>query len=135
MIRSAALAAAAALLASAALAQTAAPDTPIATAPAPRDCVRPTPPPPIDGAASTMPQIVEAQEAVKAFIAASDRYQTCLVEEVTAKRAEAKAARAKFDGAIAKDADARIAQNQKDKESTGKTFNDAVKAFKAANPR
>lgn len=122
MVRSAALiAAAAALLASPALAQTA-------------SCARPDAPAPIDGATATLDQLVAAKAATAAFQTASDTYQQCVLDDVNAQKAAAKASKSKFDSAVAKAANAQIDANQVDKEKVAQAFNSAVKAYKAAHP-
>lgn len=99
------------------------------------DCQRPAAPATkIDGAKATMEEIQAAKTGVIAFMTASDDYQTCLIEEVKAKRAEASAAKTKLDPAVAKAADDSIKANQADKERVGADFNAAAKAYKAAHP-
>ena len=97
-------------------------------------CVRPAAPSVADGATATVDQLMASKTAVAAFIADSDKYQSCLVDGVTAQRAAAKAAKTKFDESIAKGVTGKIKENQADKEATGKSFNAAVKAYKAAHP-
>jgi hypothetical protein len=123
-----ALAAAVALAVAPALAPT------VASAQAPAACAAPTAPTLPDAAAATGDQMKTAMEAVKAFLAASDAYQQCEIESVTAQRKAAKDAKTKFDEGQAKAAQARIAANQKEKESVGVNWGAAVKAYKAAHP-
>lgn len=98
------------------------------------DCVRPTAPAPVDGSKVTMEQLLAAKTGVSDFIAASDTYQTCLIDGLAAQRAAAKASKTKVDKSVVTDVDAKIKSNQADKESVGAAFNSAVKAYKAANP-
>jgi len=116
------------LLAFPALAQ----DAPIATAPA--MCEAPAAPGTVDGATASMEEVLAAKSAVAAFIASSDVYQSCLVDDIKVRRAAAKAAKTRFDEAEAKAVTQMINANQRDKEQVGKAFNDAVKAYKAAHP-
>jgi hypothetical protein len=98
------------------------------------DCVRPEAPAPVDGATATMEQLVAAKTAVTDFIAKSDAYQTCVLDDVAAQKDAAKKAKTKFDPAISKAADAKVSENQADKERVGQAFNAAAKAYKAAHP-
>lgn len=103
----------------------------LAQAPA---CVAPTAPTVPDGAAASLDEMKAAGAAVKDFIAASDAFQQCEVDGVTAARAAAKAAKAKFDNDLAEQSQARISANQKDKEAAGGAFAAARKAYLAAHP-
>lgn len=98
------------------------------------ECTPPSAPASVDGAKATLDQMKTAQREVSGYITASDDYQTCLIEEVKAKKAEAEAAKTKLDPTLVKTADDRIKENQAEKERVGKAFNAAAKAFKAANP-
>jgi hypothetical protein len=97
-------------------------------------CDRPTPPTALDSASVTLEQLQAAKGAVTGFIAASDAYQSCVLDDLAAQRAAAKAAKTKLDPAIAKAAEDKVSENQADKERVGTEFNTAVKAFKAAHP-
>lgn len=123
------LAAGLSLLALPALAQDAAPAAPMAAA-----CAAPAAPADIDGATATMEQVLAAKAAVAAFIASSDTYQTCLVDDIKARRDAAKAAKQKIPESEARAVTDKINANQREKERVGKAFNNAVKAYKAAHP-
>jgi hypothetical protein len=97
-------------------------------------CERPSPPGPVDGAALSMDELVAAQKSVMAFMSASDAYQTCILEDLTAQRDAAKKAKTKLDPAVEKAADDAVSANQADKEQVGAAYNAAVKAHKAAHP-
>jgi hypothetical protein len=97
-------------------------------------CVRPTAPAALDGATATMDQLKENQQATKTFIANSDVFQDCVIKDLGAQREAAKAAKKKLDKSVEKAAEAQITANQQDKDKAGAAFNDAVKAYKAANP-
>lgn len=97
-------------------------------------CVRPTAPAPVDGATLSLDELAAAQKTVRDFIAASDAYQGCLLDDLNAQRAAAKANKTKFDKATATDVNAKIGANQADKEKVGAAFNEAVRAYKAAHP-
>jgi hypothetical protein len=111
---------AAALAANSAMAQTA--------------CTKPAEPMPVDGKTATMEQLVAAKNGVTGFITASDAWQTCVLNDVKAKKDAAKAANMPFDANVEKAANADVAENQAAKERTGKWFNDAVKAYRSAHP-
>ena len=64
----------------------------------------------------------------------SDTFQTCMIAQMEAMRAAAKASKTKLDKVAIKEADNRIAANQKDKVDVGSAFNGAIKAYKAAHP-
>ncbi|CAN7408185.1 hypothetical protein LJR225_002602 [Phenylobacterium sp. LjRoot225] len=98
------------------------------------ECQRPTAPAAVDGATATLEQLKTAKQDVSAFMTASDDYQACVLKEVLDQKAAAKAAKTKLDPAIAKAADARVSENQADKERVGVEFNTAAKAYKAAHP-
>ncbi len=97
-------------------------------------CVRPTAPAPVDGSTATMEQLLGAKTQTSAFIAASDAFQTCVIDDLTAQRAAAKTNKTKVPSETVKAADALISANQADKERVGTEFNTAVKAYKAAHP-
>lgn len=97
-------------------------------------CTRPEAPAAVDGTSATMEQLLAAKSAVTDFIAASDTFQTCVINDLDAQKKAAKAAKTKLDPAIAKAADASVSANQADKERVGQAFNSAAKAYKAAHP-
>jgi len=97
-------------------------------------CARPTAPASVDGATASMDQIQAAKRDVMAFITASDAYQTCVLDDLAARKKAAKAAKTKFDPAAEKAANGLVTANQADKERVGVDFNKAAKAFKAAHP-
>jgi hypothetical protein len=97
-------------------------------------CQRPTAPATVDGATATKEQMMAAKQAVIGFMGASDDYQACELKDLAGQRDAAKAAKTVLDPAIAKAADARIGENQSDKERVGADFNAAAKAYRAAHP-
>jgi len=88
----------------------------------------------VDGATATMDQLAGSRKEVGDFIAASDVYQACIIADLGAQRDAAKAAKTKFDKSLEKAANAKISENQADKEKVGTDYNAAVKAYKAAHP-
>jgi len=97
-------------------------------------CVRPTAPAAVDGATVTLEQLQAAKNAVIAFMAASDTFQVCVLDDLAAKRAAAKESKTKVDPAVAKALQTQVDENQADKESAGAAYNAAAKAYKAAHP-
>lgn len=98
------------------------------------ECQRPTAPAAVDGATATLEQMVAAKQAVSGFMTASDDYQACVIKDVSDQKEAAKAAKTKLDPTIVKAANARIGENQADKERVGADFNTAAKAYRAAHP-
>ena len=78
--------------------------------------------------------MIAAKTSVTDFMSASDDYQKCVLDDLQAQRTAATQAKTKLDPAISKAAEAKVSQNQADKERVGAAFNAAVKAFKAAHP-
>jgi Skp family chaperone for outer membrane proteins len=97
-------------------------------------CTKPAAPAAVDGATASMEQLLAAKKEVSDFIAASDAYQTCVLDSVEAQRKAAKAEKRKLDPQVSKTADADIKANQADKEKVGADFNAAARAYKAAHP-
>ena len=97
-------------------------------------CTRPVAPVNPDPATATLDRIVAAKNQVAAFIADSDAYQTCMLDDIKAQKDAAKKSKIKFDKAVDKAAQAEIDANQADKEAAGTGFNALVKAYKAAHP-
>jgi hypothetical protein len=94
-------------------------------------CIEPTEPPPIDGATATMAQMQAATATVKKYLADSDAFQNCLVNEIAAIDVDHEPAKAK---ALQKQLEPRTNANQARKEHAGDTINAAIKAYKAAHP-
>lgn len=97
-------------------------------------CQRPSAPAAVDGATATMDQLLASKTATITFLSASDAYQDCVIKDISARRAAAKAAKTTVDPATLKALQQQIDLNQADKEAAGKNFNAAAKAYKAAHP-
>jgi hypothetical protein len=101
------------------------------------DCTAPAAPSLPDGGSSTMEQMLEGQQAVKAFQAANLEYMTCLEERFTAAEQAAKegsddekaAAQEQYNEAM----NAYNAAVTKEEEVAGQ-FNTEIREYKAANP-
>ena len=101
---------------------------------APAACTRPSPPAPVNGATISLDEMKAYRNVVVSFVGDSDAYQACVIADLTAQRAAAKAAKTRFDESVAKAADAQIDGNQKDKEGVAGAYNTARKAYAAAHP-
>ena len=99
-------------------------------------CTDPIAPAPVDGKTATKEQMVAASKDVKAFISASDEFQTCILAELTEKRKEALKSKDKkpLDPAVEASYQGKVDTNQKLKEKVGAEFNASVGAYKAAHP-
>ena len=101
------------------------------------DCTAPDTPSLPDGGSSTMEQMLEGQQAVKAFQAANLEYMTCLETRFTAAEQAAKegsddekaAAQEEYNEAM----NAYNAAVTKEEEVAGQ-FNTEIREYKAANP-
>ena len=93
-------------------------------------CTAPIPPVAIDGATATDDQMKTMHDDVVNFINQSDDYQNCVVADLDAKKAKAHKMKIEFDPYVAKQAEAAIAENQRQKEKVGGEFNAAVQAYK-----
>ena len=91
----------------------------------------------VNGATATLAQMKDAIKDFKGFMSASDQYQACLVADLKAKKeAAAKAKDPKpVDPAIVSATDAKIKQNQADKERLGGELNAQIVAYKKAHSK
>jgi hypothetical protein len=96
-------------------------------------CTAPAPPAAVDGSKVTIDQLRAAINDAKAFIAASDTYQTCVGNDITAQKAAATKEKP-FDGAIEAAAMAKVNDNQSQKQKVGDAINGAIGAYKKAHP-
>ena len=94
-------------------------------------CNEPVAPAMVDGATVAQPQLVAAIAQVKDFIAKSDIYQSCIAEDLEAKKKAATAASTPFDNQLQQVALAKVAANQAAKDKTAKDINTQIAAFKA----
>jgi hypothetical protein len=94
-------------------------------------CVEPAAPAVVDGSTAAQPQLVAAIAQVKDFIAKSDIYQTCVAEDLEAKKKAAAAANQPFDAQLQQVALAKVAANQAAKDKAAKDINTQIAAFKA----
>jgi hypothetical protein len=78
-----------------------------------------------------MAQMQVATATVKKYLADSDEFQNCLVNEISAIDVSQEPGKAK---ALQKQLEPRTNANQARKENAGTAINAAIKAYKAAHP-
>jgi len=96
-------------------------------------CTAPDAPAPVDGTTATRDQLVAGITAAKAFIAASDTYQQCILDDISKQKAAATKDKP-FDPNIEKAETAKGLANQADKVKVGDQINGAVGAYKKLHP-
>ena len=96
----------------------------------------PVPPVPVavDGSTATRDQVLAAQAAVKAFMAASDTYQACVNDYITVQNAQADKDKKPHDAVMIQAEGDKVNANQNNKQKAGDDFNTAVGAYKKAHP-
>jgi alpha-beta hydrolase superfamily lysophospholipase len=97
-------------------------------------CPEPPIPTVVDGSTATRDQLVAGIAAVKAYIAASDTYQSCINDYVTAAKAQADKDKKPMDKAIIQTEGDRVTANQNNKQKVGDAINVSIGAFKKAHP-
>ena len=98
------------------------------------NCVVPYAPTIPKGETATRDQIVEAQNQVMAFIKASDEYQRCLLVYMNQEDATAASEKRLPNAAIKLSLTAKGDANQREKVRVGTEYNNASRAWRAANP-
>jgi hypothetical protein len=106
----------------------------VTTAPALAACDEPIPPATVNGASITDKQLSDAGQEVKFFLKQSSDYQDCLVHDLRAQQAAAKADKKTLDPSIADGVQAKIDENQKLRETVGAEYNTVVHQFCQAHP-
>jgi alpha-beta hydrolase superfamily lysophospholipase len=96
-------------------------------------CQAPPIPAAVDGSTASRDQVLAAQAAVKTYIA-SDTYQACINDYVTAQKAQADKDKKPMDAATIQTEGDKITANQASKQKVGDDFNTAVGAYKKAHP-
>jgi alpha-beta hydrolase superfamily lysophospholipase len=97
-------------------------------------CQAPPVPASVDGATVARDQLVAAIAAVKTYIAASDTYQACINDYVTAQKAQADKDKKPMDAALIQVEGDKITANQNNKQKIGDDINTSIGAFKKAHP-
>jgi len=98
-------------------------------------CVAPKAPAVPDGARATPNQIVATQNDIKAFVAASDTYQSCLAQEIARQKALAAQNNAELDPNIQTTVQAKSVAQMKDAQQLAAAWSAAVEAFNKAQQR
>ena len=98
-------------------------------------CVAPAAPAIHGGATATAAQIIAAQNDIKAYATASDKFRTCLVGEFGRQIDLAKQNNVEFDPAIQMVLETKAIAQRKDAERVAAAWNAAVQAFNQAQLR
>jgi hypothetical protein len=85
-------------------------------------------------APATKEQMTQARDDTVHFIKASDDYQTCLYADLKAQKLEAVKNKKTFPSSIDDGVNAKIKDNQEEKEKVGAEYNAAAIIFKKKNP-
>ncbi len=96
-------------------------------------CTAPTAPTVPDGKTATADDINKSLTAVKAFIADSDKYQSCLVLDLQNQKDAAAKANAAFDPAVEAAITKKGDDNQAEKEKVAKAYQDAAHTYNLAH--
>jgi hypothetical protein len=97
-------------------------------------CQVPPVPAAVNGATASRDQILAAQAAVKTFLTASDTYQQCINDYITAQNSQADKDKKPHDAVMIQAEGDKVVANQNNKQKVGDEFNTAVGAYKAAHP-
>jgi hypothetical protein len=98
-------------------------------------CVAPAAPTIRSGATATNAQIIAAQNDIKAYASASDKFQACLVGELGRQKDLSKQNNVEFDPAIQMVLETKAAAQRKDAERVAAAWTAAVQAFNQAQLR
>lgn len=98
-------------------------------------CPEPVAPGVPDGKVSTAPQMSQAAKDVTAFIASSDSYQKCLLDDFDLRQNAAAGKQETLDPSIYLVLEQKGDANQKEKERVGLAYNKTAADFRAAHPR
>jgi len=98
-------------------------------------CVEPAPVKIVNGSAASPQQMRAARDEVASFISQSDIYQTCIAEDLDAKRKAATASSTPFDTQLEQVARAKIAFNQQAKDQAARDFNAQITAYQKRSVR
>ena len=98
-------------------------------------CAPPAAPKIPGGARATTAQIIAAQNDIKAFAAATDKFQACLAAELGRQKDRAKENNTEFDPNIQTGLETKAAAQRKDVERIAAAWNAAVLAFNQAQLR
>jgi hypothetical protein len=93
------------------------------------NCWAPQMPAPVDGFTATRGQVVAAMAAVKSYDALADRYQRCISDFVTIRKAQADKGKKPMDAALIMIETHRITASQENKKKAANQMNVAINAF------
>lgn len=93
-------------------------------------CTEPQLPAPVDGAHVSPDQLRAAVTAAKGYIAQSEIYQSCLMDELDAARTQAGAQGHALNPLLESDMRLRLASNQRTREKVGTEINTAIDVYK-----
>lgn len=97
-------------------------------------CSEPIAPSAVDGTTATKEQMTQARDDTVRFIKASDDYQTCLYADLKAQKLEAVKNKKTFPSSIDDGVNAKIKDNQSEKEKVGGEYNAAAVTYKNKHP-
>lgn len=97
-------------------------------------CSEPIPPTAVDGSTATKEQMTQARDDTVHFIKASDDYQTCLYADMKMQKMEANKNKKPFPSSIEDGVDAKVKDNQSEKEKVGAEYNAAAIVYKKKHP-
>ncbi len=97
-------------------------------------CIEPAPPKIASGSTAAQADVAASITQVRAFIAQSDVYQTCIAADLEAKKQAATPA-VPFDSQLQQVALAKVAANQAAKDQAAKDMNTQIAAFKQRQAR
>ena len=97
-------------------------------------CSEPIAPTAVDGGTATKEQMTQARDDTVRFIKASDDYQTCLYADLKAQKMEAVKNKKTFASSIEDGVNAKIKDNQSEKEKVGGEYNAAAVTYKSKHP-
>lgn len=97
-------------------------------------CSEPIPPAAVDGSTATKEQLTQARDDTVNFIKASDDYQSCLFADLKAQKLEAVKNKKQFPSSIEDAVNAKVQDNQKEKEKVGAEYNAAAITYKNKHP-
>ncbi len=93
-------------------------------------CVEPTPPAMVDGKTASHDQVAALSKQTNDFVAKSDIYQSCIADDLEAKKAAAAKAGTPFDEQVHQVAMAKVAANQQLKDKLVNDTNAQINLYR-----
>jgi hypothetical protein len=97
-------------------------------------CSEPIPPSAVDGSTATKEQMTQARDDTVHFIKASDDYQSCLYADLKMQKMEAVKNKKTFPSSIEDAVNAKVKDNQSEKEKVGGEYNAAAIIYEKKHP-